>query len=127
MGVTAFVVEDKSSGLDFDTGMLDHMRRYAEGSTAYALRCNARELRLERFSPSGTNETMAVCSVDGLFGPTPIIDPRAEEVALLQTSIPRVETGPTDGVARMLPPSLCSLNHSPAATTSGGGGQSILR
>lgn len=84
MGVTAFVVEDKASGLSFDAGMLDQMRRYAEGSTGYALWCNARELRLERFWPGGTNETLAVCSVVGLFGSSPVLDRSNEEAALLQ-------------------------------------------
>jgi hypothetical protein len=84
MGVTAFVVEDKSSALDFDASMLDQMRRYAEGSTAYALWTNARQLRLERFGAGGSNETLAVCSIEGLFGPTQVLDHAAEEIALLQ-------------------------------------------
>src|SRR5215210_3124969 len=84
MGVTAFVVEDKASALDFDPSMLEQMRRYAEGSTAYALWTNARQLRLERFGAGGSNETLAVCSVEGLFGPAGVLDRGAEEAALLQ-------------------------------------------
>lgn len=84
MGVTAFVVEDKSSSLDFDASMLDQMRRYTEGSTGYALWCNAREMRLERFGSGGANETLAIFSVSGLFGPNRVLDPKAEEIALLQ-------------------------------------------
>ena len=84
IGVTAFVVEDKSSALDYEAGMLDQMRRYAEGSTAYALWTNARELRLERFSPGGNNETLAICSIEGLFGPMQVLDRKSEETALLQ-------------------------------------------
>ena len=53
MGVTVSVVEDKASTLDFDPSMLEQMRRYAEGSTAYALWTNARQLRLERFRAGG--------------------------------------------------------------------------
>lgn len=52
-GRTAFVIEDKSTSLDWNLGFVPQMRGYAKGTSGLVLWTNAKDLRLVRFQNDG--------------------------------------------------------------------------
>lgn len=65
-GRTAFLVEDKSTSLDWTPAFLPQMRGYAKGTSGLVLWTNAREVRLFRFQSSGTFIPLAVVDIEAL-------------------------------------------------------------
>lgn len=57
-GSIAFIVEDKNTTEELDPSHVAQMRRYASGTTGYALWTNAREIVAFRFAPQGGYEVL---------------------------------------------------------------------
>nr|MDQ2686730.1 hypothetical protein [Armatimonadota bacterium] len=87
---TAFIWENKNSTLSLEDKHLQQMRRYASGTSGYALWCNMRRILAVRFTTreSGSHEVITDVAVDKLFGVQPALSDerlaQAENLELLK-------------------------------------------